>query len=104
MTCVGLSSFILSVYGQTSPECWCSAMKALSYVVKMTQSSVEACVAGNELLGALHAYFRPSVGIAMHWTFCAWPTLIQSAFSAASDEQWDYSVQGDNTKPVYFRP
>lgn len=96
MTCVGLASFILSVYGRTSPDCWCSAMKApsslpLSYVVKMTQSSVEARVAGDELLGALHAYLRPSVGIAMHWTLCAWPILIQSAFSAASDAQWGYS-------------
>lgn len=68
-----------------------SSSLPLSYVVKMTQSSVEARVAGDELLGALHAYLRPSVGIAMHWTLCAWPILIQSAFSAASDAQWGYS-------------
>lgn len=32
----------------------------------------------------------------MHWTFGAGPIVIQSAFSAASDEQWAIVVQGNS--------
>lgn len=57
----------------------------------MAQRSAEAYVTSDELLGAVHTCFRPSVGIAMHWTFCSGPIVIQSAFSAAAAEQWGYS-------------
>lgn len=57
----------------------------------MAQCSAEAHVAGDDLLGAVHTCFRPSVGIAMHCTFYAGPIVIQPSFSAAAVEQWGYS-------------